>query len=230
MAEIKVGIMVPHRIGSHLRQGYGKRHQDGRGRDQRQGRRARPEFTTVTADDGCDPQMATAAAASWSPRAWMRSWADTAPAPPCPPLRSTRTPACRSSSGSQLHQVHRSEPGQRLPDQRHRDLPGRHGGRPVQEAGCQKNSHHPPGRRLFEDLASLTKTRWTGMGHEVVAFEVVNKGEQDHSALVTRIKSKAPDLVFWTAYYADGAWSSSSFGRAATRARSRSATAPRMPS
>jgi len=43
------------------------------------------------------------------------------------------------------------------------------------------------------------------MGNEVVAFEVVNKGEQDHSALVTRIKSKAPDLVFWTAYYADGA-------------------------
>jgi branched-chain amino acid transport system substrate-binding protein len=43
------------------------------------------------------------------------------------------------------------------------------------------------------------------MGNEVVAFEVVNKGEQDHSALVTRIKSKAPDLVFWTGYYAEGA-------------------------
>jgi branched-chain amino acid transport system substrate-binding protein len=34
---------------------------------------------------------------------------------------------------------------------------------------------------------------------------VVNKGEQDMSSLVTRIKSKAPDMVFWTAYYADGA-------------------------
>lgn len=56
-----------------------------------------------------------------------------------------------------------------------------------------------------EDLAKLTQKKWTDMGNEVVAFEVVNKGEQDHSSLVTRIKSKAPDAVFWTAYYADGA-------------------------
>ncbi len=55
-----------------------------------------------------------------------------------------------------------------------------------------------------EDLAKLTRESWTGMGKEVVAYEVVNKGEQDQSALVTRIKSKAPDAVFWTAYYADG--------------------------
>jgi branched-chain amino acid transport system substrate-binding protein len=56
-----------------------------------------------------------------------------------------------------------------------------------------------------EDLAKLTQQKWTEMGKEVVAYEVVNKGEQDQSALVTRIKSKAPDAVFWTAYYADGA-------------------------
>ncbi len=55
------------------------------------------------------------------------------------------------------------------------------------------------------DLSSLTEKRWKEMGNEVVAVEVVNKGEQDHSALVTRLKSKAPDAVFWTAYYADGA-------------------------
>jgi len=56
-----------------------------------------------------------------------------------------------------------------------------------------------------EDLAKLTKENWTKMGNEVVAYEVVNKGEQDHSSLVTRIKSKNADAVFWTAYYADGA-------------------------
>jgi branched-chain amino acid transport system substrate-binding protein len=56
-----------------------------------------------------------------------------------------------------------------------------------------------------EDLAKLTRDKWTEMGKEVVAYEVVNKGEQDQSALVTRIKSKGPDAVFWTAYYADGA-------------------------
>ncbi len=55
------------------------------------------------------------------------------------------------------------------------------------------------------DLATLTEKKWKEMGHEVVAVEVVEKGEQDHSALMARLKSKAPDAVFWTAYYADGA-------------------------
>jgi branched-chain amino acid transport system substrate-binding protein len=56
-----------------------------------------------------------------------------------------------------------------------------------------------------EDLAKLTKEAWEEAGHEVVAVEVVNKGEQDFSSLVTSIKSKNPDAVYWTAYYADGA-------------------------
>jgi len=55
------------------------------------------------------------------------------------------------------------------------------------------------------DLAALTQKKWKEMGHEVVAVAVVKKGEQDHSALLARLKSKAPDAVFWTAYYADGA-------------------------
>jgi len=54
------------------------------------------------------------------------------------------------------------------------------------------------------ELANLTGKKWKAMGHEVVAVEVVNKGEQDHTALVTRLKSKSPDAVFWTAYYDDG--------------------------
>ncbi len=55
------------------------------------------------------------------------------------------------------------------------------------------------------DLASLTRDQWTKDGGKVVAYEVVNKGEQDFSSLVTRLKSQNPDAVFWTAYYADGA-------------------------
>lgn len=54
------------------------------------------------------------------------------------------------------------------------------------------------------DLSNLTRAAWTKAGGKVVAHEVVNKGEQDFSALVTRIKSAKPDAVFWTAYYADG--------------------------
>ncbi len=74
-----------------------------------------------------------------------------------------------------------------------------------EKQGAEKIAVIHQGDGYSEDLAKLTRDKWTEMGKEVVAYEVVNKGEQDHSALVTRIKSKAPDAVFWTAYYADGA-------------------------
>lgn len=55
-----------------------------------------------------------------------------------------------------------------------------------------------------QDLANLTQEGWKGAGNTVAAFETVNKGEQDYSAIVTAIKAANPDAVFWTAYYADG--------------------------
>ncbi len=55
------------------------------------------------------------------------------------------------------------------------------------------------------DLAKLTADAWPASGGQLVGNEVVNKGEQDFSALVTRIKSERPDAVFWTAYYDDAA-------------------------
>lgn len=55
------------------------------------------------------------------------------------------------------------------------------------------------------DLAKLTRQAWEKMGDKVVDYEVVSKGEQDFSAVVTKIRSAKPDAVFWTAYYADGA-------------------------
>jgi branched-chain amino acid transport system substrate-binding protein len=60
------------------------------------------------------------------------------------------------------------------------------------------------GDAYSQDLANLTRDDWTKAGHKVVAYETVNKGEQDFSAIVTAIRSAKPDAVFWTAYYADG--------------------------
>jgi len=60
------------------------------------------------------------------------------------------------------------------------------------------------GDAYSQDLANLTRDKWTAAGGTVPAFEVVNKGEQDYSALVTKIKSANPGAVLWTAYYADG--------------------------
>ena len=55
-----------------------------------------------------------------------------------------------------------------------------------------------------KELAVLTEKKWKAMGHEVVAVEVVNKGEKDYAGKLTRLKNKGPDAVFWTAYYDDG--------------------------
>ncbi|MGN6551479.1 MAG: branched-chain amino acid ABC transporter substrate-binding protein [Pararhizobium sp.] len=60
------------------------------------------------------------------------------------------------------------------------------------------------GDAYSQDLANLTRDDWKKAGKKVVAFETVNKGEQDYSAIVTAIKAANPDAVFWTAYYADG--------------------------
>lgn len=60
------------------------------------------------------------------------------------------------------------------------------------------------GDAYSQDLASLTRERWESDGREVAAYETVSKGEQDFSALVTKIRSSSADAVFWTAYFADG--------------------------
>ncbi|WP_110686802.1 branched-chain amino acid ABC transporter substrate-binding protein [Salinicola aestuarinus] len=60
------------------------------------------------------------------------------------------------------------------------------------------------GDAYSQDLANLTRDAWSEAGHTVSAFEYVNKGEQDFSALVNKIRSSGADAVFWTAYYADG--------------------------
>ena len=61
------------------------------------------------------------------------------------------------------------------------------------------------GEAYSEDLARIAKAKWEEKGNKVLAYEVVNKGEQDFSSLVTTLKSKKPDAIFWTAYYAEGA-------------------------
>ncbi len=60
------------------------------------------------------------------------------------------------------------------------------------------------GDAYSQDLADLTQKAWVAAGNTVPNFETVTKGEQNYSAVVTKIKAANPDAVFWTAYYADG--------------------------
>jgi branched-chain amino acid transport system substrate-binding protein len=60
------------------------------------------------------------------------------------------------------------------------------------------------GDAYSQDLATLAQKSFTDAGGSVPAFETVNHGEQDYSAVVTKIKAANPDAVFWTAYDDDG--------------------------
>jgi branched-chain amino acid transport system substrate-binding protein len=60
------------------------------------------------------------------------------------------------------------------------------------------------GDAYSQDLATLAQKSFTDGGGTVSDFETVNKGEQDFSAVVTKIKAANPDAVFWTAYDDDG--------------------------
>lgn len=55
------------------------------------------------------------------------------------------------------------------------------------------------------DLAKMTADQFAAAGGTVAANERVTTGEQDFSALVSNIRSKKPDAVFWTGYHAGAA-------------------------
>lgn len=73
-----------------------------------------------------------------------------------------------------------------------------------EEKGVESLAIVNQGDAYSQDLAQLTRDSWEEAGGDIAAYDTVNKGEQDFSAVVTKIKSSGADAVFWTAYYADG--------------------------
>ena len=61
-ADVLIGVAGPITGTCLVRRADGARHGTGRGRPQRQGRRARQQVQLITADDYCDPEQAVAAA------------------------------------------------------------------------------------------------------------------------------------------------------------------------
>jgi branched-chain amino acid transport system substrate-binding protein len=164
------------------------------------------QVTTITGDDACDPQQATAAASklvSSDVVAIVGGYCSGATLPTLKIYGDAGLPfAIAASNSTKLIDA----------NQGNAFLVNSTGYDQVNTAvelfntkGAKKLAIIHQGDGYSEDLAKLTREKWSGDGKEVVAYEVVNKGEQDHSSLVTRLKSKAPDAVFWTAYYADGA-------------------------
>ncbi|WP_457574463.1 branched-chain amino acid ABC transporter substrate-binding protein [Desulfolithobacter sp.] len=164
------------------------------------------QIVTITGDDACDPQQATAAASklvssdvtavvggycSGATLPTLKIYGDAGIPMVIPAANSTKLITANPGNAFQINSTGFDQVNTAV------NL--------FKKKGVKRLAIIHQGDGYSEDLARLTREKWTGMGNEVVAYEVVNKGEQDQSALVTRIKSKRPDAVFWTAYYADGA-------------------------
>ena len=206
-ADLKIGIMVPT-TGSEATYGKDMENAINLAADEinAAGGVLGMKVVTMTGDAACDPQQATAAATklvsadiaalvggycSGATLPTMKIYGDAKIPHVIPAANSTKLIDVNMGNAFQINSTGFDQVKTAI------SL--------FEEKGINKLAIIHQGDGYSEDLAKLTRDKWTEMGKEVVAYEVVNKGEQDQSALVTRIKSKAPDAVFWTAYYADGA-------------------------
>jgi branched-chain amino acid transport system substrate-binding protein len=206
-ADLKIGIMVPT-TGSEATYGKDMENAIRMGMEEinAKGGVLGMKLVATTADDACDPQAATSAASklvsadvtgvvggycSGATLPTLKIYGDAGVPIVIPAANSTKLIAANPGNAFQINSTGFDQVATAI------GL--------FKDKGIKKLAIIHQGDGYSEDLAKLTREKWEGMKNEVVAYEVVNKGEQDHSSLVTRIKSKAPDAVFWTAYYADGA-------------------------
>lgn len=206
-AEIKIGIMVPT-TGSEAT--YGKDMENAINMAAKEinakGGVLGQKISTITGDAACDPQQGAAAAnklvsagvlgvvggyCSGATLPTLKIYGDAGVPIVIPAANSTKLIAANPGNAFQINSTGFDQVTTAV------GL--------FKAKGIKKLAIIHQGDGYSEDLAKLTKEKWEKMGLTVTNYEVVNKGEQDHSSLVTRIKSKAPDAVFWTAYYADGA-------------------------
>lgn len=206
-AEIKVGIMVPT-SGSEAAYGIDMQNAINLAVEDlnAKGGVLGEKYVTFTGDDGCDPQMATAAASkltSQNVTAVVGGYCSGATLPTLKIYADAGIPfiicAANSSKFSGLN------PGNSFLINALATYQVDTAVELFQKLGVKKLALVNEGDGYSADLASLTKSKWQGMGKQVVSDQLVAKGEQDMSALVTTLKSANPDMVFWTAYFADGA-------------------------
>lgn len=205
-ADIKVGIMVPT-SGSEATYGVDMENAIKMAVEDinAKGGVLGQQIVTFTADDGCDPQMATAAASKLTSNevtAVVGGYCSGATLPTLKIYADAGVPfvvcAANSSKFTALN------PGNTFLINALATFQVDTAMDLFKKQGIKKIAIVHQGDGYSEDLASLTKKKWEASGNQVVAYEMVTKGEQDQSSLVTRLKSKLPDMVFWTAYYADG--------------------------
>jgi len=204
--EVKVGILVPT-TGSEATYGKDMENAFNLAVDDvnANGGLLGKKVVTVTADDACDPQQSTAAAnklISQGVVAVVGGYCSGATIPTLALFGDANVPFIITAANSR--KIIDENPGNAFQTNGTAAHQIEKAIEMWNAGGVKKIAIVHQGDGYSEDLAKLAQAEWEKAGNEVVAFEVMNKGEQDTSALVTRIKAKSPDLVFWTAYFADG--------------------------
>lgn len=164
------------------------------------------EVKLTVGDDGCDPQMCSAAASkliSSDVVAVLGGYCSGATIPALKIYGDAKVPFVITAANST--EIIEENPGWAFMI----NSPGYHQANAAADCfeslNVSKLAFVHQGDGFSENLAELTREEWEGRGHEVVAYDVVNKGEQDYSSLVTKIRSSGAEGVYWTAYHADGA-------------------------
>lgn len=164
------------------------------------------KIVTVTGDDACDPQQATAAAnklVSAGVVAIVGGYCSGATIPTLTIYNEKNIPFVITAANSS--KIAAQNPGNSFEINSPAEQQTQKAIELFKKLGATKLAIVEQGDAYSSDLAKQTETSWKAAGNTVVSHDVTNKGEQDFSSVVTSLKSKNADLVFWTAYYADGA-------------------------
>jgi branched-chain amino acid transport system substrate-binding protein len=206
-AEIKIGIIVPltgqlASEGQDMENSVKLAFADANARGGING----DTIATVTADDACDPQQGVTAASklvSEGVTAVLGGYCSGTVLPTLKIYGDAGIPLIIVAANST--KLVDGNPGNAFMTNSTGDMQATTAVELFKKNGYKKIAVVDEGDAYSSDLAKLTSEAFAKDGGEVVAKETTTAGEQDYSAVVTKIKSSGADAVFWTAYHAGGA-------------------------
>lgn len=203
-ADIKIGVLVPT-TGGQASYGQDMANAVQLAMDEINKAGGGNTYSAVIGDDGCDPQQAVNAAtklASSGISAVIGGYCSGATIPTLKIFGDAKLPMVITAANST--KLIPANPGNAF-------MINSTGNDQVAKAldvwkakGVKSLAIVNEGDAYSQDLATLAQKGFTDAGGTVVDFETVNHGEQDYSAVVTKIKAANADAVFWTAYDDDG--------------------------
>lgn len=163
------------------------------------------KVVTLTGDDGCDPSMATAAASklvSSEVVAVVGGYCSGATLPTLKIYGDAGIPFVIAASNSTS--LIDENPGWAFMINSTGDMQAATAVDWFEQMGAKTIGLVDDGSAFSANLKAHTKTQWEEKGNQVATDDTVSDGEQDFSALVTKIVAASPDGVYWTGYQAEG--------------------------